>query len=305
MHSCSKALTNFSRGEVLSKRRDSMISPAAPQNLVAYYEHKTHEILGRYGPGPRVHYHTGLMDNPPSSDASAEVLRQHLIDAQELTLRFAATVWQAWSTLCGDVLEVGCGLGGGAIFWAQEFGATATAVTIAPSHIKLVAKFAAEAGVGSRVRPLLSDALVVPGTNCYDSAVAIDSSSSFPRAPWFRRLASLLRPDGHVYIFDCFLVQPQYEEQFNRHWCARIGTIGEYFAAAREARFKLESIEDVSTSAINFWTTTMAFMRAQLRDRLLSPAQVVKLTESLEVHALIRQGLATGGLRHVLLSFVK
>jgi hypothetical protein len=49
----------------------------------------------------------------------------------------------------------------------------------------------------------------------------------------------------------------------------------------------------------------MAFMRAQLRDRLLSPAQVVKLTESLEVHALIRQGLATGGLRHVLLNFVK
>src|SRR5579859_3681089 len=116
---------------------------AAPENLVAYYEGKTRDISERYGPGPRVHYHTGLIDEPPPPGASAEVLRQRLVDAQERMLRYAAGVWHAPSNLCGDVLDVGCGLGGGAIFWAQEFGATVTAVTIAPSHLELVAKFAA------------------------------------------------------------------------------------------------------------------------------------------------------------------
>jgi tocopherol O-methyltransferase len=275
------------------------------KKIVAYYEAKTLSILSKYGPGPRVHYHTGLLDEPPPSGASVQVLRQRLIDAQERTLRYAAGLWQARSTLCGDVLDVGCGLGGGAIFWAQEFGTNVTAVTIAPSHIKLVAEFAAQAGIESRVRPLLSDALAVPGESCYDAAVAIDSSSSFPRAPWFHRLATLLRPHGHVFIFDCFLVRRDYEEPFNRHWCAQIGTHEEYSAAAREAHFKLESIEDVSLRALNFWTMTMALMRLQLQDRTLSTIESAKLAESLEVHGLIRQGLATGGLRHVLLSFVK
>ena len=280
-------------------------SPEPAQHLVAYYERKTREILRRYGPGPRVHYHTGLVDEPPRPGASAEFLRRQLCDAQERTLRYAAGAWRARSTLCGDILDVGCGLGGGAIFWAQEFGANVTAVTIAPSHIKLVAEFAAHAGVESRVRPLLSDALAVPGESCFDAAVAIDSSSSFPRGPWFRCLKRLLRPDGHVFIFDCFLGRSEYEERFNRHWHAQIGTIDEYLAAAREGHFELESIEDVSLQALNFWTTTLALMRAQWRDPTLGTIERTKLEESLAIHAFVRKGLLDGGLSHVLMSLVK
>jgi tocopherol O-methyltransferase len=275
------------------------------QELVAYYGAKTGAILRRYGPGPRVHYHTGLVDEFPPTSASAEILRQRLIDAQERALRYAASIWRAPSTFRGDILDVGCGLGGGAIFWAQEFGANVTAVTIAPSHIELVAKFAAQAGIESRVRPLLSDALTVPGENCYDAAVAIDSSSSFPREPWFRRLATLLRRHGRVFIFDCFLVRPEYEKSFNRHWYAQIGTLEEYSAAARDAHFKPESVEDVSVRALNFWATTLALMRAQARDYALSAAESARLSESLRVHTLVQQGLSEGGLRHLLLSFVK
>ena len=275
------------------------------QDLISYYEGKTRSILERYGPGPRVHYHTGLVDEPPRPGASAEFLRRQLCDAQERTLRYAAGAWRARSTLCGDILDVGCGLGGGAIFWAQEFGANVTAVTIAPSHIELVAEFSTQAGVESRVRPLLSDALVVPGKGCYDAAVAIDSSSSFPRRPWFNRLTTLLRPRGHAFIFDCFLEYPEYEEPFNRHWCAQIGTIDEYLAAAREAHFELESIEDVSLQALNFWTTTLALMREQWRDPTLGTIKRTKLEESLAIHAFVRTGLLDGGLSHVLMSLVK
>jgi len=282
-----------------------LLDRVSDKSIVPYYESKTRAILQRYGPGPRVHYHTGFIDEPMPNGASAECLRRHLVDAQERTLRHASVMWKARSTLCGDILDVGCGLGGGAIFWAQEFDAHVTAVTIAPSHIELITKFAEQAGVGSQVKSLLSDALLVPGENCYDAAVAIDSSSSFPRAEWFNRLATLLRPRGHVFISDCFLISPEYEEPFNRHWCAQIGTLEEYCAAAREGHFELDSMKDVSHQAINFWTTTLALIREEGLSPDLAKAERAKLEESFRIHSLVRQGLREGGLRHLLLSFVR
>lgn len=87
-----------------------------------------------------------------------------------------------------------------------------------------VARFAAEAGVQSQVRAQLCDALKVPGESCFDAAVAIDSSGYLDRREWFRRLASLLRPRGRVYIVDCFLGRPEYEEPFNKYWHIATGT---------------------------------------------------------------------------------
>src|SRR5689334_6011189 len=101
------------------------------KEVVAYYEGKTQAILHRYGPGPRVHYHTGLADDIPGACASSRELRTHLLISQEQMLWYAAELWDAETRLRGKVLDVGCGLGGGAIFWAEEFGAQVTAATIA------------------------------------------------------------------------------------------------------------------------------------------------------------------------------
>jgi cyclopropane fatty-acyl-phospholipid synthase-like methyltransferase len=271
------------------------------QRLIAFYENKTPQILKRYGPGPRVHYHTGLVDEPLSSRASREGLRAELIAAQERTLQHAAEVWNARLWLSGDVLDVGCGLGGGAVFWAQEFGALVTAVTIAASHIELVGRFAAQAGVGSQVKTLLCDALEVPGENRFDAVVAIYSSNSFPRRPWFQRLERLLRAEGHIFIFDTFLVSSEYEEPFNRHWCSQIGTVEEYITTAREAGFKVTLIEDVSLRAIHFWTRTVALIRMEAQDERLGPSERAKLDESSRTHSLVRQGLIDRGLCDLLM----
>jgi len=92
---------------------EALASTVSTQELVAYYKRKTSAILQRYGPGPRVHYHTGLVDEPKPFGSVSE-LRSQLVYAQEVMLRYSAEVWQINSIAFRDILDVGCGLGGGA-----------------------------------------------------------------------------------------------------------------------------------------------------------------------------------------------
>jgi tocopherol O-methyltransferase len=282
-----------------------VISRVPVSEIVAYYEPKTKDLLRRYGPGPRLHYHTGIVDEPAPLDTSMPVLRDGIVAAQECMLHHAAAIWQASSALCGEVLDVGCGLGGGALFWAQEFGAQVTAVSCVPSQTEWVARFAKQAGVAARVHPLLCDALEIPGENCFDAAVAVDSLCHMPRQAVFERLATLLRPGGRVFVTDCLLVRPEYAELFNRHWHVRIGTMEEYRAAARQARLREESIEEISPRVEYFWAMTHALIEAEAYGKQLTSTEGVKLAEALQAHALVRKGLTDGGYRYALLSFVK
>jgi len=275
-----------------------------PSELVTFYENKTQAILRRYGPGPRVHYHTGLVEDGPIGDSDAERLRQSLVLSQERLLQYAVKLWQLRAMGEREILDVGCGLGGGALFLAQEFGARVTALTIAPSHAELVRRFAAEVGVSDLVIPMICDALQVSGENLFDAAIAIDSSSSFPRAPWFRRLAKVLRPKGRVLIADCFLVDRKYEQPFNNHWCAQIGTLDEYLDAAHVAGFREDTIHDLSAKAERFWSVSLAQMSAEAKVSALDRIERSQVGASWRIHTMVRDGLASGGLRYLLLDFL-
>jgi len=279
-------------------------SQASVEELAAYYESKTQAILLRYGPGPRVHFHAGFVYVPKHPSTVTE-LRSRLRESQERMLKDAADAWQLRSVAFRDVLDVGCGLGGGAIFWAQEFGSDVTAITIAPSHVNLVATFAAEAGVGSQVHPLLCNALEVTGERRFDAIIAIDSSCHLDRRAWFRRVAGLLRKGGHLFLADCFVEQEAYRAPFDRYWCARIGVVEEYLAAAQTAGLIFERRDDVSQLVANFWGTTMALIHLEAQGAQASDAESLKWRESLRVHSLMREGLLDGGLRHLMMSFAK
>jgi tocopherol O-methyltransferase len=220
-------------------------------------------------------------------------------------LRYASEFWKIHSVEFRNILDVGCGLGGSAIFWAQEFGARVIAITIAPSHVELVARFARQAGVESLVFPVLCDASAVPGEECFDAAIAIESSSLFPRRPWFQSLARTVRPGGRVFVFDCFLERCEYEERFNDHWCAQIGTFEEYVDAASEGGFSLVALEDTSLRTASFWRTSLALIRAEQEEKSPDPSQLRTIEKSRETHGLMYQGLVNGGLEQLLMTFLK
>src|ERR1700688_4513632 len=130
------------RPSVAGQRDGQRTSVSSLEELLKYYDGKTEAILRRYGPGPRVHYHAGVVDDLESLQMPVDVLRRRLVVAQERILIHAGEAWRGASNLSGEVLDVGCGLGGGSLFWAQTFGARVTAMTCVPAHAKLVEQFA-------------------------------------------------------------------------------------------------------------------------------------------------------------------
>jgi cyclopropane fatty-acyl-phospholipid synthase-like methyltransferase len=273
-------------------------SETARDEVAEYYERRTEHILQRYGPGPRVHYHCGLVDVVPPPGAPEATVRARIHQSQELMLaelaRAAAPFPQG-----GEVLDVGCGLGGGALYWATEHHARVTAVTNVPAHAERVRRFAEAEGLETRVRPLVSDALAVPGRACFDAVVAVESACYLPRGEWFRRVRALLRPRGVVAIADVFLGRPEGASTFDRYWRTRIGTVNEYLAAADAAGLELEVRDDVSARVVGFWSLTLEL---QTHERMAARARGGTVqNESSREHLRLQQALMDGGLEYALL----
>lgn len=270
----------------------------------SYYDQKTESILRKYGPGPRVHFHLGLdtdiaVPRAPrvgttvgtivGTTARTEDYRRALVTAQERLVGHAARIWEAPRHLSGEVLDVGCGLGGGSLFWAQEIGARVTGLTIAPAHLPYIARFAAAVGVSDRVTAVLSDAAAYSRSEPFDAAVALESSCYLPREAWFANLGRLIRPGGYVFIEDTFLGHPAAAAPFDEYWKTRVGPVAEYVAAARKAGFSLESQVDFTAASTSFWSTSIDWSRAALEERNVDPAEETRLRRSIEWQARFKE----------------
>lgn len=251
------------------------------KDVVEWYERKTESILSKYGPGPRIHFHTGLIDPDAEPEPGLEGLRRQLVQSQERLLCEASAFWGTEGNLSGLVLDVGCGLGGSAIFLAQEHGATVHALTNVPGHLRYIKGFAAEAGVRDKVLPILGDACNVPGGSTYYSVVAVESSCYLDRGAWFKHLASRLRHRGRVFIADSFTDLDEVREPFDRYWLTRIGSLGEYIDAATASGFRLEATLDVTSRTSRFWEFSVLYSSRLLRNPLLPGNEARRLRRSI------------------------
>ncbi|MBT2488053.1 class I SAM-dependent methyltransferase [Streptomyces sp. ISL-96] len=201
---------------------------------------------------------------------------------------------------------MGCGLGGGSIFWAQQYGADVTAVTIAAAHPPVLHDFARQAGVDDRIRTIVCDATQVPEDRQYDTAVAIESSCQIARGPWFQRLARLVRPGGSVCIEDIFAVRPRGAVVWADYFHARPGSVAEYVAAAEAAGFVLDDDVDITAEATPFWQESIAWTRAMLDgdgSEKIDSVERRRLRVSLAMQYALEAEWKSGGMRQAFLRF--
>ncbi|MFI1093902.1 methyltransferase domain-containing protein [Streptomyces sp. NPDC020917] len=230
-----------------------------------YYSRKTADILHKYGPGPRVHFHMGLFDHtPPNTTVAQRVLKRRIVASQEAIVDHAARTWGIHGTAPGHLLDIGCGVGGGSLYWAQEHGAQVTGLTVAAEHVPVIQDFARQAGVADRVTPRLGDIHELDEQAKYDGAYANESSGYMDRARLFQVVARALKPGGWFGIQEHFICRPEWSAFIDAYYRTRLGTLTEYISAAEAAGFELEQDEDVTDRVAEFWVQSMAWNTAEL-----------------------------------------
>jgi tocopherol O-methyltransferase len=266
--------------------------------VAAYYEGKTESIIDKYGPGPVVHYHTGLFTGEVPTRAGTTELRGWMRAAQETLLRLMTPAFPL--RIAGfDLLDVGCGLGGPSIFWARELGARVTAITNVRRHLELARRFAAEAGVGERITFILADAHHWPGNELYDAVAAVESTGYLERFTWLDRCAASLKRGGVVQILDWVRgCDEKAAAAIDGHWGTHLGSIAEYRDAARQAGLSVEIETRLNDQAIGFWKLAGAWCEAASEEREARGNELERLRTSRREIAALEAATVGGGVSY-------
>lgn len=272
-----------------------------PRDVAEYYDRKLESILHKYGPGPRVHFHPGLVSAVPTSATRSEV-RERMTTAQEAHLRKLAQAWgaAAWSGL--DVVDIGCGVGGGALYWAVECGARVIGLTISKRQVEAARRLARSAGLADRISFQHADAMCYrPAGAPFAAAVSIGSSCYFDRHEWMSHVRSWLPPGGKLCIADTFLADESHRAEFDTYWNTQVGYLDEYFRAARGSGLTVDSTHDMSAETLRFWDLSLRWTELALSEES-SPAERARLRRSSEEQRKLRAAWARGSILWVALS---
>lgn len=259
-----------------------------------YYSAKTRSIIEKFGPGPRIHFHLGLYDHQLDTFASTAELNRRIVLAQNRMIARAAEIWDAPSIFSGKLLDVGCGLGGPAIYWAQTCNVDVTAITLVPEHAQIVARLAKTAGVADLITGLTADACTMVSPERFAAAVAMESICYMRRAELFANMAKLIAPGGYLAVEDVFVAKSGLRTQFDQYWKTQIGTHTEYVEGAEAAGFELDRDIDVTSQTMEFWVQSLAWSEARLHEGDLTQQEQDRLLQSIRWHASFFRGWRDG-----------
>jgi tocopherol O-methyltransferase len=170
-----------------------------------------------------------------------------------------------------DVLDVGCGLGGSALWLAHHLECTVTGITISPVQAALANRRARRESLESRARFQVMDAnrLALPA-NSFDAVWIVECSEHLADKPRFiDACAQVLRPGGRLALC-AWLSAARPDDPRQAHLvaevchgmlCPGLAAAAEYVAWMRTAGFVDIEFEDATARVAQTWDHCIRIVR--------------------------------------------
>jgi|GEM_PF-214936 ubiquinone/menaquinone biosynthesis C-methylase UbiE len=194
-------------------------------------------------------------------------LREHLVRASKLDhfhgggIHTTDTLMSLMPLPFGDEvrgLDIGCGMGGPARWFALQRKANIDGIDITPQMARIATEISRMVGMESETFFATGDALKIPGPDSqYDFAVMMAVSCNIPqRDELYQSIHRVLKPGGVVGMLDILkgprsgLIYPVPWAQSESEGISRLLTAEETIAASRTAGLTLEAQQDVSQDVL-------------------------------------------------------
>jgi tocopherol O-methyltransferase len=180
------------------------------------------------------------------------------------------------------VLDVGCGLGGSAIWLAKERGCSVVGITISPVQLEMARNQANKEGLGGRLQFRLEDANSLTYVESFDVVWVIECSEHlFDKPAFIRHAAAALRPGGILAL--CAWLKSE-REQSPEHLeilqrvcrgmlCPSLASQSEYCEWMAEAGLTVRTADDITQAVSKTWDLCMKIRHAPVVQRILRTAE--------------------------------
>lgn len=167
------------------------------------------------------------------------------------------------------VLDVGCGVGGTAIYLSKKYQAQVLGITISPVQVYMAKKLAEREKVSPKF--LLADAEKVNVAEKFDIVWSIEAVSHFDQPEKFFTLAEhSLTKGGKLVVADWFKAEgltPEQEQAYIEPikygmMVPKLGTIADYTRFAQGHSFKVLLAEDLSKHVLKTWQVTYELIKS-------------------------------------------
>lgn len=203
------------------------------------------------------------------------------------------------------VLDLGCGIGGSALWLAENFDCQVTGITISPVQAGMANKKAKARGLSSRVQFQVSDVNQwEPQPESVDLVWIVESSEHFEdKKRFFERCAAVLKPGGVVAV--CAWLRrdgpmPADEQKLvatiiDAMLCPSLGSLSDYQTWMRDSGLTVTAAEDITRHVERTWALCIQiFERRALK--LLVPFTGAATRRFVKSFPLMKRAYAQGAM---------
>ena len=148
--------------------------------------------------------------------------RKEALHTVERLIAEALLAEERSSCAAKQVLDLGCGIGGSALWLAARYPLSITGITLSPYQAQSARRFALRRGLSDRCRFQVSDFTQLPELQGITDAYAIESfSHGNDPAAFFSQIGKLLPVGGRLALCDDFIVETQTLSKQRERWLSR------------------------------------------------------------------------------------